>query len=586
MEHDQALEDGPPPPLNWWPMIFSVFILFYPLKLWKQGFIAPFDWALAGLAMVSFLALFALAVVDWQRQRPFLWVPVTLCVLSILLTPYGHPGYYFMLYAAALCPWAVNGHPQRCVILAVLLIYLSAFFAAIQPSAGALWLIDVPLYIIGHVATGAWIVRMMLSIQRLGRVAIRERITRDLHDVLDNALAVITTKSERVGRMLAECVHPDRVQPDIEEIESRARKALANVRQALRRYRNEVPDFNAPARINWRPMIFTIYSLLLPVGFWRAGGGTELEWRLVILGVVACVALVALAIVSWQRQRPFLYVFFIMTVLGASLAQITPSAMVLLGFAAAIVPWAVNGNIARTAYLTGFLLAVQFFSGDWASAMITVVIVAGYLWAVRMSLRYLSLVKVAERERIARDLHDVLGHTLSVIALKSELARRLLADPQHAERARSEMSDVEHTAHRALADIRHTILGERTETIEAEFVRATSTLRTAGISVECQREQLWLHTVHEGVLGLALREAVTNVVRHAAASECQIRLQRLRNTYVLEVQDNGRGTTGGPEGLGLRGMRERIEALGGSVFRDISAGTCLTVRLPAAPLPA
>jgi two-component system sensor histidine kinase DesK len=145
------------------------------------------------------------------------------------------------------------------------------------------------------------------------------------------------------------------------------------------------------------------------------------------------------------------------------------------------------------------------------------------------------------------------------------------------------MADIEQTSRDALADVRLTILGDRTETIDAEFVRATSTLRTAGISVECEREPVWLHTVHEGVLGLALREAVTNVVRHADASQCHIRLQRIRNAYVLEVQDNGCGQRGG-EGLGLRGMRERIEALGGSVLREISAGTRLIVRLPVAPV--
>lgn len=114
----------------------------------------------------------------------------------------------------------------------------------------------------------------------------------------------------------------------------------------------------------------------------------------------------------------------------------------------------------------------------------------------------------------------------------------------------------------------------------AEIERARATLRTAGIAVECQCEAVALGTMHEGILGLALREAVTNIVRHARASTCSIRLQQQYNAYVLEVQDDGRGGGSEGEGLGLRGMRERIEALGGSVLRDISSGTRLTVRLP------
>jgi two-component system, NarL family, sensor histidine kinase DesK len=201
-----------------------------------------------------------------------------------------------------------------------------------------------------------------------------------------------------------------------------------------------------------------------------------------------------------------------------------------------------------------------------------------------MSLRHLALAKMAERERIARDLHDVVGHTLSLITLKSELAGRLLDAQRNAERARAEIEDVQRISSHALNDVRTTILGDRSETIEAEFERAASTLRTAGIEVECLREPVRLGSTHESILGLALREAVTNVVRHAGASRCCIRLLQTSQTCVLEVQDDGRGGEGS-EGQGLRGMRERIEALGGSVLREMTTGTRLTVSLPAALVP-
>ncbi len=109
--------------------------------------------------------------------------------------------------------------------------------------------------------------------------------------------------------------------------------------------------------------------------------------------------------------------------------------------------------------------------------------------------------------------------------------------------------------------------------------RASSTLRTAGIEVDFQRERFFVDAVHESVLGFALREAVTNIVRHSRASTCHIRLQQSAQECLLEVQDDGRGwpqqdgQKGAPsEGEGLRGMRERVEAIGGSVRRDVSGG--------------
>ncbi len=189
------------------------------------------------------------------------------------------------------------------------------------------------------------------------------------------------------------------------------------------------------------------------------------------------------------------------------------------------------------------------------------------------------LAKVAERERIARDLHDLLGHTLSLITLKAELARKLVdRDPQ---KAKQEMLDVEQTSRAALADVREAISGYRGEGLAAEFIRARKTLETAGITVNCEVAELPLTATQETVLALALREAVTNVVRHAQAAQCSVRLQREDDACTLEIADNGRGADV-PEGNGLRGMRERLEAIGGSLQRQTQAGTRLLIHLPLA----
>ena len=123
------------------------------------------------------------------------------------------------------------------------------------------------------------------------------------------------------------------------------------------------------------------------------------------------------------------------------------------------------------------------------------------------------LAKVAERERIARDLHDVLGHTLSIIILKSELAGKLIDhDPA---RAKAEIADVEQTSRTALAEVRSTIRGYRADTLEAELKQAKAALETAGVSVRSEAEKIGLNAAQESIVALVLREAVTNIVRHA-----------------------------------------------------------------------
>jgi len=187
------------------------------------------------------------------------------------------------------------------------------------------------------------------------------------------------------------------------------------------------------------------------------------------------------------------------------------------------------------------------------------------------------LAKVAERERIARDLHDVLGHTLSVIILKSELAGKLMdRDPQ---RAGTEIREVEQISRQALSEVRDAIRGYRSRGLEAELAQAKSTLETAGVAVRCEAARVPLPALQEGVLSMAVREAVTNVVRHANARTCSLRLEQQNGLCRLEIEDDGQGGSPG-EGNGLRGMRERVEMLGGTLNRDSHAGTRITITLP------
>ena len=191
-----------------------------------------------------------------------------------------------------------------------------------------------------------------------------------------------------------------------------------------------------------------------------------------------------------------------------------------------------------------------------------------------------AIAAVAERERIARDLHDVLGHTLSLIVLKAELAGRLMdRDPQ---RAATEIADVERTARTALAEVREAIGGYRTRGLVAEIEEARRTLDTAGVTMLSEITAIdasGLTAGEESVLSLAMREAVTNIVRHAKAHHCRIRFVTQDGRRRLLVEDDGSHPLV-REGNGLRGMRERIESLGGTLRVERDHGTRLLIELP------
>nr|WP_240956395.1 sensor histidine kinase [Wenzhouxiangella sp. XN79A] len=175
------------------------------------------------------------------------------------------------------------------------------------------------------------------------------------------------------------------------------------------------------------------------------------------------------------------------------------------------------------------------------------------------------LARVAERERIARDLHDVLGHTLSLIAVKSELAEKLVErDP---ERAREELASLGATARRALADVREAIQDVRREGLVEALEQVRLSLRAADVELDLDADPAdRLPTRTQAMLALVVREAVTNILRHADARRCTIRLTADddRPGFLLDIRDDGDGRIR-PDGAGVAGMRARIESLGGEL---------------------
>jgi two-component system, NarL family, sensor histidine kinase DesK len=183
-----------------------------------------------------------------------------------------------------------------------------------------------------------------------------------------------------------------------------------------------------------------------------------------------------------------------------------------------------------------------------------------------------------ERLRIARDLHDLLGHNLSLIALKSELARRLVGVTP--DRAAAEIRDIELVARQALQEVREAVASYRQPTLASELQGAREMLAVAGIAYRYEGAEdaiSALPSAVESVLAWAVREGVTNVIRHGHARQCTVRLARADGTIRVEVIDDGIGTAVpavdeavaigvvgvGVGGSGLRGLAERVTALGG-----------------------
>ena len=186
-----------------------------------------------------------------------------------------------------------------------------------------------------------------------------------------------------------------------------------------------------------------------------------------------------------------------------------------------------------------------------------------------------------ERLRFARDLHDLLGHSLSVIALKSELAGRLMKTTPGL--AAHEVEDIEKVARDALRDVREAVAGYRQPTLAAELAGAHEALAAAAIEFHVDQEHGPLPPAVEGVLAWTVREGVTNVMRHSQAKRCAIRISSRDGNITVEVVDNGRGGT--PEsGSGLDGLHERVVERGGRLTAEPlpHEGFRLRVTLPLA----
>jgi two-component system sensor histidine kinase DesK len=295
------------------------------------------------------------------------------------------------------------------------------------------------------------------------------------------------------------------------------------------------------------------------------GEGLPVAWRWASIAVALVLAVaVTVTIRHPSGFAPYPFIAVMMVFLLPARAAIAGVLLLLLGITVAqrVTGWGVD-------------YSVQFGTFVAALAMWGVLQVIERNRQLALAREELAELAVAdERNRFARDLHDILGHSLTVVAVKAELAGRLVrTDP---DRAEQEIASVEELARQALADVRSAVAGYRDVTLAGELAGARAALDAAGIDAELPRAIDNVPPDRRELFGWAVREGVTNVIRHSGASRCRVRV----TADEVEISDDGRGPSPAGAGHGLAGLRERAEAAGGSltVGRSPLGGFSLAVR--------
>jgi two-component system sensor histidine kinase DesK len=343
----------------------------------------------------------------------------------------------------------------------------------------------------------------------------------------------------------------------------------------------------SPLGHQWWSLCFSLSGLAaLADPIHRHAGRTEMA--LTIVGIGVFIVAFIWVLLDWKRGRSGLWQTIVITLIGMLFAPFNQAAWMFFAVAMAFTAWVAAGNLRVAWLIAGGIVAcalVETIALDLPWGFFGAVAGFGIPTAVMTTLTLRranavrELARHSERERIARDMHDVLGHTLSVIILKTDLAARLVH--QDPDRAVRELEDVDRIARETLDEVRQTLRGYRAKSLEHELEVARSTLTIAGVAVSAEFEAPPLEPAQENVLCLALREGVTNVVRHARAKNCRLTVTARHGECRLEIEDDGeRVPSAEDEGGGLRGMRERVVASGGSMTHRVDKGTRLTVTLP------
>lgn len=313
-------------------------------------------------------------------------------------------------------------------------------------------------------------------------------------------------------------------------------------------------------------VVFALAFLAAAPLAWTLPGG----WRLLVCAALFALSFALFPWIGWDIAGMWTYVGVIVG-LCVFRWDLTWPILVGLGVLALVTAGIGRGWSEDILWLPAIIVSVSMMMAAFARTTAAM----NELRATQSRLEELAVER--ERGRVSRDLHDILGHSLTVITVKSELAGRLVdADPA---RARAEIADVESLARGALADVRATVAGNRGLTLASELAAARVALSAAAIAADLPSSADAIVADRSELAGWVVREGVTNVVRHSAASVCRITF----DAHEVQVDDDGVGTEeeGVRVGNGLDGLRERVEAAGGrmSVGRSDLGGFRLRVKL-------
>lgn len=363
-----------------------------------------------------------------------------------------------------------------------------------------------------------------------------------------------------------------------------------------------------PQRFGFFPYVWLLY-LLMPIFNLQIEHGFKL-----LLGI----AMLVLFAVTYRQLywagsgRPFhLWLGLQMLLIVVLSVFYTPYNFYLGFYAANFIGWYTDKKLFRRAY-TVFALSilVPLLISVWGMELESLVFLVPFLLIMlvfpfgarsltsnRMLERKLDqanevikeMVKREERMRIARDLHDTMGHTLSLITLKSQLVEKLAAkDP---ERAQAEAREIQRTSRAALRQVRELVSEMRAVSVAEELAEAGEMLRSAEIILEVEGDLSLpgVSDLTQNILSLCIKEAVTNIVKHSGAGRCRITIEITEGNVRITIEDNGiglrqEGGTAGEyrAGNGLKGMAERLSLIDGSMSLNSggSGGTLLSVEIP------
>ncbi|HTU87767.1 MAG TPA: histidine kinase [Solirubrobacteraceae bacterium] len=359
-----------------------------------------------------------------------------------------------------------------------------------------------------------------------------------------------------------------------------------------------VPFRHAPRAVRATSAVVWVAFIVFPLVNAIGKHGSPVQQALIIAGATVFVAAYVIMVLTWQLQPPNRLTLFLFVVLLSVASALTIGQSSGWGFlftycaaCTALVAGRQLGlyAVALTTVLAGVTSSLGGADGGTVIGFVASSAGIGMLMFVMSDLRLRNqqlsearaeLAQMAvsqERERFARDLHDLLGQSLSVITLKAELAGRMLTDrPEHAAREIAELEDV---ARGALGEVREAVSGYRQPTLEGELAGARMALSAAGIEADVQEARVPLDPSVEAVLAWAVREGATNVIRHSHARHCKLRVTASLTDSGVEVIDdgaaadtgphpggvNGASTSNGAGGHGLAGLAERAELLGGTL---------------------